>query len=67
LVTNNILLALLVRKRHQTLNPFILFLVFLHFGGRGVLWFIYDWQVSSSKENIMRVENGPINTSHEVS
>jgi hypothetical protein len=44
LVANNILLALLVRKRHQTLSFFILFLVFLPFGGRGVLWFIYDWQ-----------------------
>ncbi len=44
LVVNNILLALLVRKRHQTLNLFILFLVFLPFWGRGLLWFIYDWQ-----------------------
>jgi len=44
LVANNILLALLVRKRHQTLIPSILFLVFLPFLGGWVLWFIQDSQ-----------------------
>jgi len=41
LVVNNILLALLVRKRHQTLNPFILFFVFFTFGEkRGALIYL---------------------------
>jgi hypothetical protein len=66
LVANNILLALLVKKKHQTLNPFILFFVFLPFGGRGYFGLFMIGRVSSSRESIMRFEDGPINTSHEV-
>ncbi len=65
LVANNILLALLVRKRHQTLILSILFLVFLPSRGRCFGLFMIG-KVSSSRESIMRFEDGPINTFHEV-
>jgi hypothetical protein len=67
LVVNNILLALLVRKRHQTLNSFILFFVFFTFGEkRGCFDLFRIGRVSSSRKSIMRFEDGFINTSHEV-
>jgi hypothetical protein len=66
LVANNILLAFFVKKRHQTLNLFILFLLFRPFGGGGCFGLFMIGKVSSSRKSIMRFEDGPINTSREV-